>query len=49
MSDPNWISAANALLHPESVLSKIRADFGAEASNRSADFRGTLNHGENGI
>src|SRR3984893_3733124 len=29
MSDPIWISAANAH-HPESALRKIRADFGVE-------------------
>jgi hypothetical protein len=32
MSDPSWISAANAH-HTESILSKIRADFGVEASS----------------
>jgi hypothetical protein len=37
MSDPIWISAANAH-HPESALSKIRADFGVEASSRSTHF-----------
>jgi hypothetical protein len=29
-------------LHPESALSKIRADFGLEAINRSAHFCGTV-------
>jgi uncharacterized protein YjiS (DUF1127 family) len=37
MSDPNRISAANAH-YPESILSKIRADFDVEASSRSTDF-----------
>jgi hypothetical protein len=37
MSDPNWISAANAH-HLESILSKIRADFGVESSSRSPHF-----------
>jgi squalene synthase HpnD len=39
MSDPIWISAANAH-HPESILSKIRAVFGVEASSRSTHFCG---------
>jgi len=39
MSDPNWSSAANAH-HPESALSKIRADFGVEAGSRSTHFCG---------
>ena len=37
MSDPIWISAANAD-HPESVLNKTRADFGVEAISRSTYF-----------
>jgi hypothetical protein len=41
MSDPNWISAANAH-HPESALSKIRADFGVGASSRSTHFCGAI-------
>jgi hypothetical protein len=41
MSDPIWISAANAH-HPESALSKIRADFGVEASSRSPHFYGAV-------
>jgi hypothetical protein len=41
MSDPYWISAANAH-HSESVLSKIRTDFGIEASSQSTHFCGTV-------
>jgi uncharacterized protein YjiS (DUF1127 family) len=41
MSDPNWMSAANAH-HRESVLSKIRADLGVEASSRSTHFCGVV-------
>jgi hypothetical protein len=41
MSDPYWISAANAH-HSESVLSKIRTDFGIEASSQSTHFCGTI-------
>jgi hypothetical protein len=41
MSDSNWISAAN-VHHPESILSKIRADFGVEASSRSTHFCGAV-------
>ena len=41
MSDPNRISAANAH-HPASVLSKVRIDFGVEASSRSTYFCGTI-------
>ena len=37
MSDPILISAANAD-HSEAILSKIRADFGVEASSRSPHF-----------
>src|SRR5207253_9759539 len=37
MSDPIWISAANAH-HPESVLNKIRAEFSVEAIRRSTHF-----------
>jgi hypothetical protein len=44
MSDPIWISAANAH-HPESALSKIRADFGVEASSRSPHFCRAVKHG----
>jgi uncharacterized protein YjiS (DUF1127 family) len=44
MSDPNWMSAANAH-HPESVLSKSRTDFGVEASSRSTHFSGTVKQG----
>jgi uncharacterized protein YjiS (DUF1127 family) len=42
MSDPDWSSAANAH-HPESALSKIRADFGVEASSRSPHFCRAVN------
>jgi hypothetical protein len=41
MSDPNWILATNAD-HAESILSKIRADFGVEASSRSTHFCSTV-------
>jgi hypothetical protein len=41
MSDPNWISAANAH-HSESILSKIRAIFGVEESSRSTHFCGAV-------
>jgi hypothetical protein len=37
MSDPIWISAANAH-HPESVLNKIRAEFSVEAISRPTHF-----------
>jgi hypothetical protein len=46
MSDPSWISAANAH-HPESILGKIRADFGVETSSRSTHFCGAVKHGQN--
>jgi uncharacterized protein YjiS (DUF1127 family) len=42
MSDPNWISAANAH-HPASALSKSRTDFGMEASSRSTHFCRAVN------
>jgi hypothetical protein len=42
MSDPNWISAANAH-HLASTLSKSRADFGVEASSRSPQFCRAVN------
>ena len=42
MSDPNWISAANAH-HPASVLSKSRTDFGVETSSRSPHFCRAIN------
>jgi hypothetical protein len=45
MSDPDWSSAENAH-HPESTLSKIRADFGVEASSRSTHFCGAVKHGQ---
>jgi hypothetical protein len=41
MSDPILISAANAD-HSEAILSKIRADFGVEASSRSTYFCGAV-------
>ena len=40
-SDPNSISVSNAQ-HSESILSKIRADFGVEASSRSTHFCGAV-------
>jgi hypothetical protein len=43
MSDPTWISAANTH-HPESILSKIRADFGVEATSQSTHFCGAVKH-----
>jgi hypothetical protein len=45
MSDPSWISAANAH-HTDSILSKIRADFGVEARSRSTHFCGAVTHGQ---
>jgi hypothetical protein len=41
MSDPILISAANPD-HSEAILSKIRADFGVEASGRSTHFCGAV-------
>jgi len=47
MSDPNWMSAN--IHHRESVLSKGRTDFGAEASSRSTHFCGVEAGGRNTI
>ena len=41
MSDASSISGANAH-HSESILSKIRADFGKEPSSRSPHFCGVV-------
>jgi hypothetical protein len=41
MSDPNRISAAK-IRHSESILSKIRANFGVEASSQSTHLCGAV-------